>query len=55
MAQARIKNGCKGTIDASICPELTKEALRETRWGEKKCTMCGKYCALTSADEIFYD
>jgi phosphomethylpyrimidine synthase len=53
MMNARMQNGCRGAVDASICPEIAKEALRDIKFGDKKCTMCGKYCALASADEIF--
>lgn len=53
MMLARKENGCRGSIEASICPEMTKEAMRESKYIDKKCTMCGTYCALASADEIF--
>lgn len=53
MVEARMKNGCRGAIEAAIVPEIAYEALRESKLGDKKCTMCGKYCALTASDEIF--
>lgn len=53
MMKARKEVGCRGTIEASIIPEITKEAIREVMFEGKKCTMCGKYCALASSDEIF--
>lgn len=53
MAEARRKNGCKGSIDASIVPEMTKEALIAHKLTtEKKCSMCGPFCALSSGDRI---
>ena len=47
------KNGCKGSIDASVVPEITKEALSSHKLtAEKKCSMCGPFCALSSGDVI---
>lgn len=53
MVEARKQKGCRGAVDAAIVPEIAMEALREDKFGDKKCTMCGKYCALASSDEIF--
>jgi phosphomethylpyrimidine synthase len=53
MVAARKQNGCRGAVEASIVPEIAIEALRENKFSDKKCTMCGKYCALASSDEIF--
>ena len=55
MVAARMQNGCRGSVEAAIVPEIAKEALRENKFGDKKCTMCGEYCALASSDEIFGD
>ena len=53
MAESRRKNGCKGSIDASVVPEMTKEALSSHKLtAEKKCSMCGPFCALSSGDVI---
>jgi thiamine biosynthesis protein ThiC len=53
MAKKRSEVGCRGSIKASIVPEMTKEALeRHKRREDKKCTMCGDFCALFSSDRI---
>lgn len=53
MAVARSQVGCKGSFDASIVPEMTKEALMCHKLSDdKKCTMCGEFCALSSGDKI---
>ena len=53
MAKERSKIGCRGTMQASIVPEMTKEALKKHRVeGSKKCTMCGDFCALSAGDDI---
>ncbi|MCR4874742.1 MAG: phosphomethylpyrimidine synthase ThiC [Clostridia bacterium] len=53
MAKERNEVGCKGAIDKSIIPEITKEELKKCKIDdEKKCTMCGSFCALKSSDEI---
>ena len=53
MAKTRSEVGCRGSIQASIVPEMTKEALEKHKSGEdKKCTMCGDFCALFSSDKI---
>lgn len=53
MAKERSKTGCRGSVQASIIPELTKEELKRHKLTEsKKCTMCGKFCALSGGDEL---
>ena len=53
MAEKRSELGCRGGIEASVVPELTKEAIKEHKLGEgKKCTMCGEFCALFSSDRL---
>lgn len=56
MAKARSEYGCRGSIEASLIPEMTKEALAERKLENgKKCTMCGEFCALSSGDRIRND
>ena len=56
MAKERQIVGCKGSIDKSIIPEITKEELIKCKFdASKKCTMCGEFCALNSSDEIQKD
>ena len=54
MSKARNKIGCKGLIDASVCPRMTRESLEEHKvtLSEKKCAMCGDFCALSAIDRI---
>lgn len=53
MAKERSELGCRGSIKAAIVPEMTKEALeRHKRYNDKKCSMCGDFCALFSSDKI---
>lgn len=53
MAKKRSEVGCRGSIKSAIVPEMTKEALeRHKRCEDKKCTMCGDFCALFSSDKI---
>lgn len=53
MAKKRGEVGCKGSIDAAIVPKMTKEALKKhKKYEDKKCTMCGDFCALFSSDKI---
>lgn len=53
MAKERSQVGCRGTISASIVPEMTKEALLKYKADQtKKCTMCGDFCALNASDQI---
>lgn len=53
MAKARSAVGCRGTMDASVVPEMTKEALQKHKADQtKKCTMCGDFCALNAGDNI---
>lgn len=53
MANERKKMGCRGSVQASIVPELTKEELKRHKLAEdKKCTMCGKFCALSGGDNL---
>lgn len=53
MAKKRREVGCRGSIDAAIVPQMTKEALQNHKSGDtKKCTMCGDFCALYSGDRI---
>ena len=53
MAKERRAVGCRGAVEASIVPEMTKEALQKYKAdGEKKCTMCGDFCALSAGDHI---
>ena len=54
MARARESQGCRGSVSASIIPEVTREALLKEKRGDgtKKCGMCGPFCALDSLDDI---
>ncbi|MCH5148686.1 MAG: phosphomethylpyrimidine synthase ThiC [Clostridiales bacterium] len=53
MAKERSIVGCRGTMQAAIVPEMTKEALQRYKADEtKKCTMCGDFCALFASDNI---
>lgn len=53
MAKARSEVGCKGSYTASIVPKMTMEALKCHKLSsDKKCTMCGEFCALSSGDKI---
>lgn len=54
MSNWRSRSGCRGAISASICPQMTREALSRHRLqeGDKKCTMCGDFCALSATDRI---
>lgn len=53
MAKERSKIGCRGAVQAAIVPEMTKEAISRYKTStDKKCTMCGDFCALFSGDRI---
>ena len=53
MAEARNKVGCKGSIDCAIVPKMTEEELHKHKIeSDKKCTMCGPFCALKSGDAL---
>ncbi len=53
MSTARSEIGCRGSVSAAIVPQMTSEALRNHKIENgKKCTMCGEFCALSSADRI---
>lgn len=53
MANKRSEVGCRGSVEASIIPKMTEEALKKYKRSEdKKCTMCGDFCALFSSDKI---
>lgn len=53
MAIARNKVGCKGSINCSIVPAMTEEELYKHKiQSDKKCTMCGEFCALKSGDDL---
>lgn len=53
MASAREKLGCRGEISASIIPNVTVDAIKKCKnESNKKCTMCGDFCALYSSDII---
>lgn len=56
MSTARSKFGCRGTVEASIVPNMTREELIKRKFeNDKKCTMCGDFCALSSGDRIKND
>lgn len=53
MSTARAEAGCKGSVNASVIPQTTVDALRKYKINdEKKCTMCGEFCALSTSDKI---
>lgn len=53
MAKERSEVGCRGSMNASIVPEMTREALQKHKADQsKKCTMCGDFCALNASDNI---
>lgn len=53
MGIARSKVGCKGAIDCSIVPKMTEEELLKHKLQkDKRCTMCGRFCALKSGDDL---